>query len=298
MKIKLRRIEVFMAVIQNGSFSAAANALDVAQSAVSITIRDLEKELGTNLFIRSGRKVELTESGRLLKERATPVMNLLMNVKTEIRELENLSIGQLRIAAPAMVTQFALSQVLPQFMALYPKIHVKVYQAGALEIEDLVKKEVLDLGLTVYKGMQPKLETEYLWNLENVACVSSAFHEQLGRPESISWDKLLSSPLAIYPTSYHQRDLVERYAAALGVPLNIILESENPALILSAVRSGLAITTLPIAAIENEPDIIALKLPNKEGDSLKVGACWSSDRPLSSAAVTLLKFLKSYSSSN
>lgn len=162
MKIKLRRIEVFMAVIENGSFSAAAHALDVAQSAVSISIKELEKELGTQLFIRANRKVELTESGRLLKERAAPVMSLLMNVKDELKDLENLSIGQLRIAAPAMVTQFALSQVLPKFMALYPKIHIKVYQAGALEIEALVKKEALDLGLTVYKGIQPQVETEYL----------------------------------------------------------------------------------------------------------------------------------------
>ncbi|POS81792.1 hypothetical protein EPUL_006102, partial [Erysiphe pulchra] len=232
MKIKLRRIEVFMAVIENGSFSAAAHALDVAQSAVSITIKELEKELGTQLFIRANRKVELTESGRLLKERAAPVMSLLMNVKDELKDLENLSIGQLRIAAPAMVTQFALSQVLPKFMALYPKIHIKVYQAGALEIEALVKKEALDLGLTVYKGIEPQ-------------------------------------PLAIYPTGYHQRDLLERHSTALGIPLNIVLESENPALILSAVRSGLAITTLPLAALENESGIVPLKLPHQKGDSLK-----------------------------
>ncbi|WP_179995723.1 LysR family transcriptional regulator [Acinetobacter sp. YH16053] len=296
MKIKLRRIEVFMAVIENGSFSAAAHALDVAQSAVSITIKELEKELGTQLFIRANRKVELTESGRLLKERAAPVMSLLMNVKDELKDLENLSIGQLRIAAPAMVTQFALSQVLPKFMALYPKIHIKVYQAGALEIEALVKKEALDLGLTVYKGIEPQVETEYLWDLKNVACVSTSFHQQLVQAESISWEKLLTQPLAIYPTGYHQRDLLERHSTALGIPLNIVLESENPALILSAVRSGLAITTLPLAALENESGIVPLKLPHQKGDSLKVGACWSSDRPLSSAAKTLLEFLKSYSS--
>lgn len=290
MKIKLRRIEVFMAVVENGSFSAAGHALDIAQSAVSISIKELEKELGTQLFIRANRKIELTESGRLLKERAAPVMSLLMNVKTELKDLENLSIGQLRIAAPSMVTQFALARVLPKFMALYPKIYIKVYQAGALEIE------ALDLGLTIYKAIEPQIQTEYLWDLKNVACVSSSLHQQLGQPESISWEKLLTQPLAIYPMGYHQRDLLERHSAALGIPLNIVLESENPALLLSTVRSGLAITTLPLAALENQDDIVSLKLPYQKGDSLKVGACWSSDRPLSSAAKTLLEFLKSYAS--
>lgn len=296
MKIKLRRIEVFMAVVENGSFSAAAQVLQIAQPAVSISIKELEKELSTSLFFRSGRTMALTESGRLLKERAMPVMSLLLNVKDEIENLENLSIGQLNIAAPAMVTQFALSQVLAKFMALYPKIHIRVYQAGALEIEALVKKEALDLGLTVYKGIQPQIETEYLWDLKNVACVSHEYYKNMGLDKYISWEKLLQQPLAIYPLRFHQRDLIERKASSLGLPLNIVLESENPSLILSAVRSGLAITTLPLAAIQNEPDIVPLILPDDEGDSLKVGACWSSDRPLNTAAKVLLEFLKKYSS--
>ncbi|WP_171068496.1 LysR family transcriptional regulator [Acinetobacter nectaris] len=296
MKIKLRRIEVFMAVIENGSFSAAAQALQIAQPAVSISIKELEKELGTSLFFRSGRTVALTESGRLLKERATPAMNLLLNVKDEIDNLENLSVGQLNIAAPAMVTQFVLSQVLSKFMVLYPKIHIRVHQAGALEIETLVKKEALDLGLTVYKGIQPHVETKYLWDLKNVACVSHKYYKKQGLDQNISWTDLLQQPLAIYPVGFHQRDLIERQATALGIPLNIILESENPTLILSAVRSGLAATTLPFAAIEHESEIIPLSLPEQEGDSLKVGACWSTDKPLNSAAKVLLDFLREYSS--
>ena len=294
MKIKLRRIEVFMAVIENGSFSAAAHALEIAQSAVSISIKELEKELGTQLFIRTSRKVELTESGRLLKERAAPVMSLLLNVKSEIKDLENLAIGQLRIAAPAMVTQFALSQILPQFMARYPNIHIKVSQAGALEIEDLVKNEGLDLGITVYKTPKGQINTEYLWDLKNVACVSKQVHQQLGHIEDISWESLLAHPLAIYPIGYHQRDLLERQATALGVGLNIVLESENPALILAAVRAGLAMSTLPLAAIKHDSDIVPLRLPPQGGDSLRVGACWPTDRPLSNAAKTLLQFLKNY----
>nr|WP_011137960.1 LysR family transcriptional regulator [Delftia acidovorans]BAB85587.1 ORF5 [Delftia acidovorans]BAC81981.1 orf5 [Delftia acidovorans] len=294
MNVKLRRIEVFMAVVQHGNFSAAATALHIAQSAVSIAMKELERELGTTLFQRSRRSVQLTESGRLLRDRATPAMKVLMGVKDEIKDLENLSIGHVRIAAPAMVTQFALTRVLPVFMAQHPGIRVRVFQTGALDIEELVRTEALDFGLTAFRGPQNGVETDLLWSLENVACVASSVAEKMKSPSSITWQKLLASPLAVYPPGHHQRDLMERHATALGMPLKIFLESENPSLLIAAVRAGLASTTLPLPAIENEPKIQPLRLPQEDGDQLKVGLCWPAERPLSKASTTLLEYLKSY----
>lgn len=283
-----------MAVVQHGNFSAAATALHIAQSAVSIAMKELERELGTTLFQRSRRSVQLTESGRLLRDRATPAMKVLMGVKDEIKDLENLSIGHVRIAAPAMVTQFALTRVLPVFMAQHPGIRVRVFQTGALDIEELVRTEALDFGLTAFRGPQNGVETDLLWSLENVACVASSVAEKMKSPSSITWQKLLASPLAVYPPGHHQRDLMERHATALGMPLKIFLESENPSLLIAAVRAGLASTTLPLPAIENEPEIQPLRLPQEDGDQLKVGLCWPAERPLSKASTTLLEYLKSY----
>lgn len=283
-----------MAVVQHGNFSAAATALHIAQSAVSIAMKELERELGTTLFQRSRRSVQLTESGRLLRDRATPAMKVLMGVKDEIKDLENLSIGHVRIAAPAMVTQFALTRVLPVFMAQHPGIRVRVFQTGALDIEELVRTEALDFGLTAFRGPQNGVETDLLWSLENVACVASSVAEKMKSPSSITWQKLLASPLAVYPPGHHQRDLMERHATALGMPLKIFLESENPSLLIAAVRAGLASTTLPLPAIENEPKIQPLRLPQEDGDQLKVGLCWPAERPLSKASTTLLEYLKSY----
>ncbi len=283
-----------MAVVQHGSFSAAATALHIAQSAVSIAMKELERELGTTLFLRSRRSVQLTESGRLLRDRAAPAMKVLMGVKDEIKDLENLAVGHVRIAAPAMVTQFALTRVLPAFMAQHLGVRVRVFQTGALEVEELVRTEALDFGLTAFRGPQNGVETELLWSLENVACVAAAVAGQMKSPRSITWKKLLAGRLAVYPPGHHQRDLMERHATALGMPLNIFLESENPSLLIAAVRAGLASTTLPLPAIENEPEIQPLRLPQDDGDQLKVGLCWPSGRPLSKASTALLDHLKSY----
>ncbi|MFJ3055373.1 LysR family transcriptional regulator [Herbaspirillum sp. NPDC087042] len=294
MNIKLRRIEVFMAVVRHGGFSAAATALHIAQSAVSIAMKELEREIGSTLFLRTRRTVELTDSGRLLRDRAAPAMALLAGVKDEIRSLDNLSIGQIRIAAPAMVTQFALGDAIVSFMQQHPGIRIRAFQAGALEIEELVRTEALDFGLTAYRGAQVDVESEPLWSIDNVACMSTTMAQQLRCSSSIGWKKLLGCPLAAYPQGHHQRELMERYAARLGIALNIVLESDNPALLLSAVRAGHAATTLPLPAIASEPDIQPLRLPHEEGDQLKVGLCWPAGRPLSRAARALLEHLRAY----
>ncbi|MDR0244235.1 MAG: LysR family transcriptional regulator [Burkholderia sp.] len=294
MNVKLRRIEVFMSVVQNGGFSAAANALHIAQSAVSIAMKELERELGTILFVRTKRGVELTETGRLLRDRATPAMSLLQGIQQEIQDLESLSVGHVRIAAPAMVTQFALARVLPDFMREHPGIRVRVHQAGALEIEALVRSQGLDFGLTAHRGAQPGVESELLWSIPNVACIAPALARTLKFSRRISWKQLLDAPLAVYPPGFHQRDLMERHARELGVPLKIVLEAENPELIFATVRAGLAATTLPLAAVRSDPEISSLHLPQEEGDQLKVGICWPSERSLSKAAAILLDYLKSH----
>jgi len=173
-------------------------------------------------------------------------------------------------------------------------VRVRVMQAGALDIETLVQNHGLDFGLTAYRGPLSGVETELIWSIPNVACMAPSLVSKFGLSKQVTWRQLLDVPLAAYPTGFHQRDLMERYARELRTPLNVVLEAENPALIFAAVRAGLAATTLPLAAIESDVDIETLNLPQEEGDQLKIGICWPSDRSLSKAAQTLLDYLKSH----
>ncbi|MBA2673335.1 LysR family transcriptional regulator [Ramlibacter sp.] len=290
MNIKLRRVEVFMAVVEAGGFSAAANQLHIAQSAVSVAIRELERELGTQLFVRGRRSVELTESGGLLLERAQPALRQLYGIRAEIRDVETMAMGHVRVGAPAMVTQFALRHVLPSFMAKFPGVRLHLRQAGALEIEQMVLRGEIDLGVISYREAMPQLESLPVWDFQNIACLPQG--AVAPGAQRIGWAALLRHPQAVYPEGYHQRALVEKYAAQLGIPLKIAIESENPGLLVAAVKAGLAATTLPAAAIEGEQGVARLKLPEQEGDRLKVGLCWRKDHALSRAARGLLEHLR------
>lgn len=279
-----------MAIVAHGGFSAAANALHIAQSAVSVTIRELERELGVKLFERSGRAMALTEAGRVLRDRAGPALKQLYSVKDELRELETLAVGSVRIAAPAMVTHIALRQIVPEFMRSHPGIRVRLIQAGAIEVEELVLRGEADLGVIAWREGISELATSVLWEFANVACVPSRL--KAVPKTSISWAALLRLPQAVYPPGYHQRVLVERHAARLGLQLQIALESENPGLLMAAVQAGLAVTTLPAPAAEGITGVRTLRLPQDQGDRLRVGVCWQRQFALKRASLALLEHLQ------
>lgn len=288
--MNLRRIEVFANVATAGSFSAAADRLCIAQSAVSVAVRDLEAELGSKLFVRGPRSVTLTESGRLLLARAEPALRQLKEAAQDVIDLESLTIGQVRIAAPVVVTQYSLARPLATFAASHQGIRLRVVQAGARQIEDLVQRHEVDLGIVASRQFPRELESRLLQELDNVAIVSKS--SPLGANVRATWHELLRQPLALFPHGYHQRALVEQYAEKLRVRPQVVIEAENPAVLLEAARLGIAATTLPAPAALGVDGVICVPLPQQQGDRLLVAACWPKAVPLGRAAQALLGHLE------
>ncbi|WP_247539203.1 LysR family transcriptional regulator [Ralstonia pseudosolanacearum] len=288
--MNLRRLEVFVTVATAGSFSAAADRLCIAQSAVSVAIRDLEAELGSKLFVRGARAVALTESGRLLLARSEPALRQLREAAQEVIDLEHLEVGQVRIAAPVVVTQYSLAQPLATFAAKHRGIRLRVVQAGARQIEGLVQRHEVDLGIVADRQFPHELESRLLQELDNVAIVAKS--SPLGQNGSLTWRELLQQPLALFPPGYHQRALVEQHAQTLHMRPQVVIEAENPSVLLEAARLGLAATTLPAPAALGVDGVRCVPLPQRQGDRLLVVACWPKAVPLGRAAQALLAHLE------
>lgn len=288
--MKLRRLEVFVAVARAGSFSAAAERLFVAQSAVSVAVRDLEAELGARLFVRGPRAVALTESGRLLLQRTGPALQQIAAAAQEVKDVERLAVGQVRIAAPVIVTQVALARPLASFMKTYPGLQLRMVQGGTREIEELVLAGEADLGVVAKRHLPRELDHVLLQVIDNVAHVPA--RSPLARAARVSWRELLAQPLATFPQGYHQRELLDQRAAALRLTLRIAVEAESPAVLLEAVRAGVGVTTLPAPASQGWPGIRTVPLPQREGDRLVIVACWKRAQPLGRAAAALRDHLQ------
>ena len=178
----LRKLEIFIAVAQLKSFSQAALALHMAQPAVSIAVRKLEESLNTQLFDRSGRKVELTAEGHNLLSRAQHIMAEVEDLNRSMGAMNDLLEGELRIACPSMLATYFLPDLLSEFLTTHPGLKASVTQAGTTRVEQMLLEDDIELGVTTFQDSPNLAELELVPLLKEqmVLCVGNQ-HPWSGR---------------------------------------------------------------------------------------------------------------------
>ena len=148
MDINYELYKVFYYVARTLSFSEASKCLFISQSAVSQSVKVLEKKLGQTLFIRSTKKVQLTPEGEILFKHIEPAMNLIQKGENQLLEANSLNGGQLRIAASDTICRYYLVPYLKEFHEHFPNVHIKVTNATSARCVALLENELVDLIVT------------------------------------------------------------------------------------------------------------------------------------------------------
>ena len=148
MDINYELYKVFYYVASSLSFSAASKQLFISQSAVSQSIKTLEKKLGQPLFIRSTKKVQLTPAGKVLLKHIEPAMNLIQRGENQLLDSTTLGLGQLHIGASDTICRYFLVPYLKQFHKKFPNVPIKVTNATSLSCVDLLEQGKVDLIVT------------------------------------------------------------------------------------------------------------------------------------------------------
>ncbi|MCX2864006.1 LysR substrate-binding domain-containing protein [Paucibacter sp. PLA-PC-4] len=176
---QLRALRVFVRVIDEGSFAAAARALDLAPAVVTRLVAELEEHLGARLINRTTRRLALTDIGEAYLERARRIL-------VEVDEAEALATtatteprGHLRVLVPPAIAVHQLAKHLPKFHKLYPQVSVELSSPGGIETVD----EAFDL--TILHTRHP-LDGEFvarrLARTEVILCASPEYLNKRGRP--------------------------------------------------------------------------------------------------------------------
>ena len=148
MDINYELYKVFYYVATSLSFSEASKKLFISQSAVSQSIKTLEKKLGQSLFIRSTKKVQLTTAGNLLLKHVEPAMNLISRGESQLLDSGPLGLGQLHIGASDTICRYLLVPYLKQFHRMFPNVPIKVTNATSIKCVDLLDQRKVDLIVT------------------------------------------------------------------------------------------------------------------------------------------------------
>ena len=264
------RLRTFRIVTEVGSFTKAGNELGLTQSAVSRQIAGLEKELGTALFIRSGRGLVLTEGGEYFLETVKEMSKHLDLGLARLNELRAMPEGPLRVTTTVGFGSAWLTSRINRFHELYPDIQVSLLLADNLEL-DLLRRDA-DCAIRFQPPTDLNLIKRYIASFSYKIYGSKTYLEEHGTPETL--DDLAKHELIVYGDDAWALP-VERINWLLteGMPAG---EMRKPALrvnsiygIYRAVESGMGIAALPFYMSERSEELVEL-FPEIEGPSIPV----------------------------
>lgn len=255
--MNLRQLELFIAVAETGSFTAAAERQGVAQSFVSAAVRRLENELGGVLLQRDKRPLVPTVAGVALLRHAGAALAAVKAAREEVRSLSAGTTGTVVIGAPPMVSAFLLAGPIASFVLDHPDIRLKVIQMGAERVRGAVMRGEIDVGIIAgWRSWEGVSTTLLRWE-PIVAWVKA--ESALAGQSTLHWEAVLDQPLVAFPEGYYQRTRLEQEARRLGMHLNIAVEAEAISMIGSFVQAGVGVATM-LGAVPPPPGIKAVNL--------------------------------------
>lgn len=205
--LELRHLRAFVAVAEELHFTRAAQRLHLAQQALSAQIRQLEDELGAELFRRTTRKVELTDPGRVLLAHAVPILAAVDRGWKEVRGVAVGNVGLLRVAYTPTVSNEALPKLAEAMHRRYPAVDLRMAEMWQADAVNGVAAGRFDVGFARCPTMDPTLESAVLRE-EPLGVILGVGHRLASRP-TIPVHELSSETLMIWPRDlspgYHDR---------------------------------------------------------------------------------------------
>jgi DNA-binding transcriptional LysR family regulator len=205
----LQQLQYFLAAVEHGSFSAAAESLHMAQPSLSEQIRRLEGELGSPLFARGGRGLELTEAGRLLRPHAERTLAAAAEAHASVREVSELTGGTASFGTFGNAPYQLLADLVQDFRTRYPKVRVRLLGLNSSAVADAVREGHLEAGLIILPVDDRGLEIKPAVRDEMV--LWSRDPDRLRTPMTI--ERLMERPLILSDARFGWDDPTRRQLA-------------------------------------------------------------------------------------
>lgn len=238
----LSSLELFVKVVDLGSYTAAADAFGVSKSHVSRQVSALEDRLGARLLNRTTRAITLTEAGRMFHERCTEILGQIEDAERAVTSLQTKPRGELRISAPMTFGIRYLAPVIAEFMAHNPELTVDA-QLNDRRID--VVEDGFDLAVRIGKLPDSSLIARRIAEVRLFAYASPAYiesHPEISKPEDLRAHECL---LYLHGGRGPQTWTFTRGEAQTSVAVTGPMISNNGEVLLEAARTGLGITFGP-----------------------------------------------------
>lgn len=259
----LEQLRIFLAVAEHLHFTRAAETLYITQPAVSAAIQSLETEYSVKLFHRVGRRVEITEAGKLLYLETQKILEQVAIAERNLRELNNLQQGELRLGASLTIGNYWLPDKISQFQQEYPGIQVNCTLANAEEIAEGTASGRFDLGLVsgeVKSALRESLLQEVVGRDRLQIVVGQShpwFHQSL-----IAVESLLESSWVMREPGSGAQQVFEQALRSWGVDLsqlNVMLVLSSSEMVKAVVERGSGAAAIPELMVHKELKLNTLR---------------------------------------
>ncbi len=291
MDINYELYKVFYHVANTLSFSEASKQLFISQSAVSQSIKVLEKKLNQPLFIRSTKRVQLTPEGEILLKHIEPAMNLIRQGENQLLEANTLNGGQLRIGASDTICRYYLVPYLKDFHRRYPNVHIKVTNQTSIACAKLLESGQVDFAITNYpnSGLSNTQNVRIIREFKDVFVANDEYKELKGK--TVSLKELKQFPILMLDrkstTSEFLHSMFQRHQLDL-VP-EIELSSND--LLIDLARIGLGVAFVPDYCIPDNEQNLFIVHTEETLPTRQIVVASSDSLPISQAAKQFMEML-------
>ncbi len=291
------RLKAFCLLAEMKSFSKAAEAKFITQSAMSHLIKNLEDELGVRLVNRHSRTISLTPAGRVFYQHAKRILALYREMEDDVYRIARKVKGALYLGATPTVATYLLPQVFYSFLKKYPEVTMELTVASTEKVIGLLEKGTIDLGVVEGNIKNTTVSSEELAEDEIVVIASD--DNPLTEKDEIAPDDLLTQPFIMPEKGSGLREFIEEFFEVNRIDpekIRISMTIDNPELIIQMVQAGTGISFVSKWAIFKavKDDLIRI-LPIK-GKKLrrKFYTVSIENEPSTLTAKTFKDFIKEY----
>jgi LysR family transcriptional regulator, cyn operon transcriptional activator len=287
--MELRHLRYFAALAEQLHFTKAARQMHITQSTLSHQIRQLEQEIGSPLFNRTGRAVLLTSAGRQFHGHCTRILRDVTSAKLALQELDALQRGTLSIGVIHTFYRNVLLPVLGEFVRSHPNVRISVEETTTPAIEAGLVAGTLDLGIGVAPHHSGELVSEPLFE-ESFVAVAGRRHP-LARHRQIALRELAAEPLAMLSQAFATRRLIDLHLDAIRVAPDIRFQSNSIEAVLDLVKASRLLSILPATSARNFGGIVTIDIV-KPTPRRACALLWLRDSHRSAAALAMATALK------
>lgn len=243
MNVTLRQLQAFVFVAQKRSFTQAAHAMHITQSALSLLVRELESTLDARLVNRTTRSISLTDVGMEFLPSAQHVLGELDHAVGNVGKLLAKERGRVVVAAPLVLAGTLLPDIFVRFRERYGGIQLILKDTLPDQVLPLVRSGAADLGIGTFHKTQDDLHRLLLFK-ESLVAVFARNHPLAAR-KHLRWSDLRGEAVLTLPRGSVFRDLAESGFVAAGMTLEPALEATYVGTLLGMVRAGMGVAIVP-----------------------------------------------------